>query len=288
MKTEKDFSSVSPSAKMLLLLKGMTNIPYMRQAAELASLPEKYVPDYSVRDASYWGRVLHFEYRYNSINQLLEGLGVKNVFELSSGFSFRGLDMVMREDVHYIDTDLPELIAEKQKFLDALREGMPAPKGKLEMLPLNAVDSEAFEKVAAHFDKGPVAVVNEGLLMYLNMDEKKKLCANIKKLLQEKGGWWITADIYTQMGAPRPIAAGNDDRLQKFLEQHQVQDNMFESFEAAEAFFKAEGFVVEKEAEQTYDKSELLHYMMESLTEEQKMMMGQAGKIHVTWLLRVS
>jgi hypothetical protein len=35
----RDFSSVSPSAKWLLLMKGHTNIPYARETAELLEYP---------------------------------------------------------------------------------------------------------------------------------------------------------------------------------------------------------------------------------------------------------
>lgn len=39
--TGQSFDTISPSAKALLLLKGHTNIPFARQAAEIISRPEK-------------------------------------------------------------------------------------------------------------------------------------------------------------------------------------------------------------------------------------------------------
>lgn len=102
----RDYNSISPSAKSLLLLKGITNIPCARDAAELVTFPGKYNPDLDNKDLAFWKRVVHFESRYWSINQLLEGLTINNILELSSGFSFRGLDTVRNREVHYIDTDL--------------------------------------------------------------------------------------------------------------------------------------------------------------------------------------
>jgi hypothetical protein len=94
---KRDFSTISPSARALLLLKGLTNIPFARKAAELMMHPDKYEPDFDNKDFGFWTRVVHFEYRYSSVNQLLSALPVKNVLELSSGFSFRGLDMVRQK-----------------------------------------------------------------------------------------------------------------------------------------------------------------------------------------------
>ncbi|WP_315822535.1 hypothetical protein [Paraflavitalea speifideaquila] len=39
-------------------------------------------------------------------------------------------------------------------------------------MPLNALDEEQFNQVVALLPPGPVTIVNEGLLMYLNWDEK--------------------------------------------------------------------------------------------------------------------
>lgn len=92
--TNRNFTTISPSAKSLLLMKGCTNIPFARQTAELIKLPERYNPDYDKKDTTFWARTLHFENRYWSIDNLLSDLAITNILELSSGFSFRGLDTV--------------------------------------------------------------------------------------------------------------------------------------------------------------------------------------------------
>ena len=117
--TARNFNTISPSAKSLLLMKGHTNIPYARQAAELIMLPEKYLPDFNKKDLTFWARVVHFESRYWSINQLLTELPIKNILELSSGYSFRGLDKIRQDGFNYIDTDLPELIGVKKRSVNS-------------------------------------------------------------------------------------------------------------------------------------------------------------------------
>ena len=51
----------------------------------------------------------------------------------------------------------------------------------MEILPLNALDEEKFNEVVSHFPPGEIVIVNEGLLMYLNNEEKQKLCSIIHK-----------------------------------------------------------------------------------------------------------
>src|ERR1700749_1461383 len=91
----RDYSTISPSAKSLLLMKGMTNIPYARQAAELIMYPGNYEPDYEAHPFGFWARLAHFEARYRSIDQLLAPFNITNILELSSGFSLRGLDAAL-------------------------------------------------------------------------------------------------------------------------------------------------------------------------------------------------
>src|SRR4051812_34896058 len=112
----RNFNTISPSAKSLLLIKGYTNIPFAKQTAELIKYPEKYNPDFAKRDITFWARTLHFEKRYWSIDHLLTDLAIKNILELSSGFSFRGLETAKRKGFHYIDTDLPNVIEMKRDF----------------------------------------------------------------------------------------------------------------------------------------------------------------------------
>ncbi|NDC41314.1 MAG: hypothetical protein EBZ77_07165 [Chitinophagia bacterium] len=133
----KDFRSVSPSAKSLLLLKGYTNIPYASETAALMQDgQEAFGLDFSNKDFWFWIRVMHFEARYWSIDQLLHCAGARHVLELSSGYSLRGLHLCRQySDVQYIDTDLPEIIDTKTRLLQQLCP-TDITEGRLQMLPL--------------------------------------------------------------------------------------------------------------------------------------------------------
>src|SRR5579872_7141401 len=132
-----DPSSISPSAYTLLFMKRHTEIPYIREAAalvenklrqaETAGAGPTFIPQFSTDPAGYGIFLLHFEDRYWSIDQLMADLPITNILELSSGFSFRGLDLSRRKPVYYIDTDLPGLIAVKQSLVNALLTAKPGP-----------------------------------------------------------------------------------------------------------------------------------------------------------------
>jgi len=282
----RDFSTISPSAKKLILMKGYTDIPYARRTAELLMQPYEYVPDYTKNNFTFWARLLHFENRYRSIDQLLFETGIKNVLELSSGFSFRGLETVKREGYYYIDTDLPEMISDKKALVAELtKDEKPAP-GTLELLALNALDENSFNEIASRFPKGELAIVNEGLLMYLPVDERRHVCEIIHRVLQGRGGCWITADIYLRKHIEK-LGLDLDQNTKDFFEQHDIENNKYDTFQEAENFFRESGFCLDKEAFPDMAKMSTVKYFLENLPPERVENIKTSGKIQATWRLRV-
>jgi O-methyltransferase involved in polyketide biosynthesis len=284
--TNRNFNSISPSAKSLMLLKGHTNIPFARQTAELLVSPDKYIPDFKSRDLTRWARILHFEKRYWSIDQLIEDLSIKNILELSSGFSFRGLEITGKRNVHYIDTDLHEVVEIKKGFINKLKI-KSGKKGNLELVYLNVLDELQFHEVVAHFPEGEIIIVNEGLLMYLDMEEKEKLCKTIHSLLMERGGYWITADIYIK-NRQEKLDLKIDDRTKDFFLKHNIEDNKFMSFEEAEKFFYRLGFIIDRKANVKGSKLSSMKFFLKSVTLKQLFMKRKGVKMQETWRLRVS
>jgi O-methyltransferase involved in polyketide biosynthesis len=282
----KDFSSVSPSAKSLLMMKGYTNIPYARHTAALMEAGEIFDLNFDKKDFWFWIRVMHFESRYWSIDQLLQQTDSKNILELSSGYSLRGLDLCVKdESIHYIDTDLPEVIGAKQDMIDSLQLATTV-KGTFDLLPLNVMDPAAFNDVINRYDSGPLTIVNEGLLMYLDMEEKKQLCQTIYKILKHNGGCWITADIYVKRSAEMTARLPQSKSETAFLEQHKIEDNKFDSYEAAFAFFTEQGFEMITEATPDYQTLSVLPHLLKVLPEEVRNRKEPPPKIQATWMLR--
>ncbi len=283
----RNFSTISPSAKSLIIMKGQTDIPFARQTAKLIENTEKYKPDFSKKDMTFWARTLHFENRYRSIDQLMADLPFKNILELSSGFSFRGLATAKQKGYYYIDTDLPDVIEMKKKFMPSLINDSSNIEGKLELLPLNALDDDQFHEIINHFPDGEIIIINEGLLMYLDDREKEKLCRTIHKILREHGGCWITADIYIKNKNDKH-GLRFDNKTKEFFEQHRTEDNKFESFKDAEAFFKKMGFTIDKEANVNRSGLSSMNYLLKSSTIRQLFKLRYAGKIQTTWRLKLS
>jgi O-methyltransferase involved in polyketide biosynthesis len=285
MNINRDFSSISLSAKWMILLKGYTNIPFAREVAELLEFPDKYIPDFKKRDFTFWASTTGLENRYWSIDQLLNDLTITNILELSSGYSFRSLGFTQQKEVHYIDTDLPDVIAVKKEFMNSLTKEGISINGKLELLPLNALDKISFHEIIGHFPQGEVAIVNEGLLSYLNREEKEILCSIIHDILIERGGYWITADIYLK-NKEQKLGLKFNDEIKEFNEQQNTEANSFESFEEAEMFFKEMGFVIDKEARVKYSEMSSFKYMLKSMPLRQLFKLRKAGKIQATWRLK--
>ena len=257
-----DFNTISPSATGLLLTKAMTTIPFAKEAAALLwdveSIKERNREKLS-REGFGW--LLHFENRYRTIDSLLLPLQAKNILEMASGFSFRGLQLCTESAVVYIDTDLPESIATKQQVVEKLIEKHAiTTKGTLRMEPLNALDTAAFNDLISQFPPGPVTIVNEGLLMYLDEAEKRQVCANIHGILKARGGCWITGDIYLKKSTEQANQhAGSIAK--EFLAMHKVEEKKFDSFEAAAAFFTECGFAIAEKEIVAYDRLSALRYI---------------------------
>ena len=97
-------------------------------------------------------------------------------------------------------------------------------------------------KVIRKFSEEPLTVINEGLLPYLDTDEKKLLCSNIRKALKHHGGYWITGDVYIKDEEEETRELPEAARM--WRQTHHTHENKFDDFETAEKFFNECGFEV--------------------------------------------
>ena len=130
-------------------------------------------------------------------------------------------------------------------------------------------------------------IVNEGLLMYLDDQEKEQLCRIIRQVLMQRGGYWITADIYVKWDEKK-AGLERGAEWEAFYAQHRIHENKFESFDAAAVFFRKMGFEIDKEAIRDRDKLTALPRLMENATTAQLQRMRQSGRTRVTWRLKVA
>jgi len=140
------------------------------------------------------------------------------------------------------------MMADKRKIIAALQRQHALPvRSNLYTEDGSAVKLESLMSAARHFNNHePIAVVNEGLLRYLNFDDKTAYAANVKSLLRKFGGVWITSDISL------PKVFYKEDDVMKLRRQRisqitgvNVTDNLFKDEGDAKRFFNGLGFGVE-------------------------------------------
>jgi O-methyltransferase involved in polyketide biosynthesis len=188
----------------------------------------------------------YFEGRFKAQTVLLKKSGLRNIIELAAGLSPRGLIMTEDPDIHYVETDLPEMLHQKQVVASAVmkKQQMAFPKN-LRFAEVNVLDKESFARAVAQLPKGPIAIGHEGLLAYFTREEKRTLAGSVRDILEQRGGIWITPDIFTRADLAK--SAPNEKMRKSVAEslkntESDYRANVFVDNEDAETFFSALGF----------------------------------------------
>ena len=137
------------------------------------------------------GYAIALEARYEISNEMIRKENKPNVIDLPCGYTPRAFSMA-REGKHYIGFDLPIVSDEIGTIIEGL---LPA-----ELSPLveyHGVDATNYNSMRSTLDhvEGEVCIVTDGLLAYFNESELSSMCTNVKRILHEFGGSWITGDI---------------------------------------------------------------------------------------------
>ena len=138
------------------------------------------------------------EARYHIGNILAEESGCDVIIDLPCGYVPRGLVIADMKKKFY-GFDLPAVIEEVEPAIRKI-----ATKEQQEYLNFRAVDATNYEPLnsAVSDIKGKICILTDGLLGYFNEPELNSVCENIRKLLSEHGGCWITADKFArELGA---------------------------------------------------------------------------------------
>jgi O-methyltransferase involved in polyketide biosynthesis len=207
------FNKISMTATFVAYWRQYSDIPFAKDVAELIDASktiESFLSTHEItRNEIRWYAPL-FEIRHKSIEEVIRRSGITQVLELASGLSFRGLALAQDPDISYVETDLEELTEEKRVIASTLKERYSlAMNSNFRLSAANALDTYQLYDAIDHFKKDQaVAVVNEGLLPYLTMNEMETVTGNIKGILEQFGGMWITPDFsfkenYAEVSAQR-------------------------------------------------------------------------------------
>ncbi|WP_405294652.1 STAS domain-containing protein [Methanobrevibacter sp.] len=112
------------------------------------------------------------------------------VVDLPCGFTPRALEFA-KSGNKYVGMDLPATINEIEPAIMSLLD-----EDQKKLVYFEGVDATNYLSLNSAFDKieGKVCITTEGLLMYLTDSEMDAMCDNIRKILAEHGGYWITLD----------------------------------------------------------------------------------------------
>lgn len=198
------------------------------------------------------------EARYAIGNIMAEESGCDTIVDLPCGYVPRGLALTEAGKEFY-GLDLPAVIEELEP---AIRE--IATSGQNDKMHFASVDATNLDSLrnALEGAKGKLCILTDGLLGYFNDPELDSVLNNIREILKEHGGMWITADKYSrELGAETfSILTDSDGELIKEMMQKggakvaniPVNHTVIQG-EVSEAkkYFKEHGFEIE---EVTYAK----------------------------------
>ena len=148
------------------------------------------------------------EARYYIGNIMAEESGCDTIVDLPCGYVPRGLALT-ESGKEFYGLDLPAVIEELEP---AIRE--IATSEQNDKMHFEAVDATNLDSLrnALKDAKGKICILTDGLLGYFNDPELDSVLNNMREILKEHGGMWVTADKYArELGAETFSALTDSD-----------------------------------------------------------------------------
>ena len=200
--------------------------------------------------------VPYFEARYLMTNKLLHannsvGTCIRQVLEIAAGLSVRGMLYAGGKSHNsYVEIDQPEMAALKKEIRKAL--GTRIAPGNWKVCEGDAFDlNSIWDAIKAFTPALPIAIVNEGFLVYQSHEQKAAYARNISNLLSNHGrrggkeSAWLTPDIAITGAIDYPGREKVEKKWHASVKRD-LSKNYFATEEEARAFFEGLGFSVER------------------------------------------
>ncbi len=127
--------------------------------------------------------------------------GATGVLELASGLSRRGATLSRDRRVHYLELDLPAMIAKKRELLERTAAGRAVlARRNFELVAGDVASADLAPLVRSK----PTLVIAEGLAMYLTGDQRRALFAKVAAL----GELRFVFDLVPEAEQPPPGRVG--------------------------------------------------------------------------------
>ena len=135
------------------------------------------------------------ETRWRTCAAIAQETGCKTIVDLPCGYTPRA-KAISQKGIAYYGLDLPAAINEAEPAVMSLID--EDKRSSVHFCGVDATNGESL-KAALKDAEGPLCITTEGLLMYFTDSEVGALCDNIRMILKEHGGCWVTADTETSM-----------------------------------------------------------------------------------------
>jgi O-methyltransferase involved in polyketide biosynthesis len=252
MVQEASYEKISTTAKLVAHIRSFTDIPFTKEIAA-ASGAEKDFQTLAGKSAELMTEQFAFnwEARYKTTDQIIARYHITQVLEVAAGLSPRGLEMTEDPNVVYVATDLPEILEQEKAIAESILAKMNIHRPNLHFRIANALDRESLLQAAIPFrpDKA-VAIITEGLLPYFTRDEKETLAGNIRDLLKQHDGIWITPDVGTKqlLKFVSQVDGTMQQRMQNIYDatERDIEQDTFEDENDVRQFFTNAGFTIEE------------------------------------------
>jgi methyltransferase (TIGR00027 family) len=121
------------------------------------------------------------------IMQIVESHAVDTILNLAAGFDTRPYRLPLPTSLHWIEVDLPEIIAEKEKKMANV-----CPRCLLTRVKLDLADVNTRNALFARLDQETwqVLVITEGLLIYLTTEQVATFAHDLRAHPHLR--WWLT------------------------------------------------------------------------------------------------
>ena len=141
------------------------------------------------------------ESRFFASNRYIIESGVKNVVDLPCGYTARGIKLA-KSGIKFYGFDLPAVI-------DAMKPAVKETIGDNDNITYHEVDATNYASLRRALEgaQGELHITTEGLLMYLTQSEIETVFGNIRKLLLEFGGKWVTVDNELELAQEKALTA---------------------------------------------------------------------------------
>ncbi|MBQ2669222.1 MAG: STAS domain-containing protein [Clostridia bacterium] len=141
------------------------------------------------------------EARFLGMNNYIRETGAKQVLDLPCGYTSRGIKLA-GSGIKYFGTDLPAVI-------DEIKPAVKQLIGDNKNITYSAVDATNHASLRKAVDgaNGELTIATEGLLVYFSQTDLETVFGNIRKLLLEFGGRWITPDNELHVASGKILSA---------------------------------------------------------------------------------